>query len=258
MNVKQVVDSVIEAMSRRGFFKTLGKGVAMTAVAPSVLGSTASQSSQYMRVPYDPHSAIDSFTQPLSKYAMQMAEPFVGEVPAATGAATSSGIIVTPTEVLIPNRLFQSLNTALTSYSTYINKIPSKQALLNDVVAQQGLRNHLTAGNLLSRNMKEIANKYRLAIDTHLPSKLYPDHVDQDFDDTLQRIKAQEKAKDDIEKLQKRRQEKKRQEKEQAKYKVDKDRWGRSRMDYAGGSEDVQGEDYTTLESLTTKIIGLP
>ncbi len=254
MNVKQVVDSVIEAMSRRGFFKTLGKGVAMTAVAPSVLGSTASQSSQYMRVPYDPHSAIESFTKPLSKYAMQVAEPFVGAVP-ATGAATSSGIIVTPNGVLIPNRLFQSLNTALTSYSTYMKNFPGNQAILNDVVAQQGLRNHLTAGNLLSRNMREIANKYRLAIDTHLPTKLYPDpkSVDQDFDDTLQRIKAKEKAKDDREKS-----EKKGQEKEQAKYKVDKDRSGRSRMDYAGGSEDVQGEDYTTLESLTTKIIGLP
>ena len=250
MNVKQIVDSVVEAMSRRGFFKTLGKGVAMAAVAPSVLGATAGQSSQYMRVPYDPHSAIDSFTKPLSQYAMKMAEPFVGAVPAASGATTSSGIIVTPTEVLIPNSLFQSLNTALTSLSTF--KAPSTQALLNDVGAQQVARNHLKNANLYSRAMKDISNKYSLAIDTHLPPKLYPDHVDADFNDTLERLRAKEKA----EQTREAENEQWRNKKKKAKYDADMARWGHSRMDYAGGSEDVQGKDYTTLESLTTKIIG--
>jgi hypothetical protein len=241
-------------MSRRGFFKTLGKGAAITTVAPSVLGATASQSTQYMRVPYDPHGAIDSFTRPLSKYAMEVAEPFVGAVPAASAATTSSGIIVTPTEVLIPNELFQSLNTALTAATSYMRKMPGTQAILNDVGAQQAYRNFLNSANILSRNMKEISNKYSVAIDTHLPK--YADHVDRNFDDDLQRLKAEaeekekaEKARDNFEK---------RKNKEKTKYGADKDHWSRSRMDYAGGSEDVQGEDYTTLESLTTKIIGLP
>ena len=251
MNVKQVVDSVIEAMSRRGFFKTLGKGVAMSAVAPLALGATAGQSSQYMRVPYDPHSSIDSFTKPLSQYAMKMAEPFVGAVSAASGTTTSSGIIVTPTEVLIPNKLFQSLNTALTSMSTF--KIPSTQALLNDVGAQQAARNHLKNVNLYARNLKDISNKYSLAIDTHLPPNLYPDHVDADFNDTLERLRAKEKA----EQTRKAENEKWQEKQKKARYNADMARWGHSRMDYAGGSEDVQGEDYTTLESLTTKIIGL-
>jgi hypothetical protein len=181
---------------------------------------------------------------------MKMAEPFVGAVSAASGTTTSSGIIVTPTEVLIPNKLFQSLNTALTSMSTF--KIPSTQALLNDVGAQQAARNHLKNVNLYARNLKDISNKYSLAIDTHLPPNLYPDHVDADFNDTLARLRAEEKWKEQIRAKERARQEKQK----KARYNADMARWGHSRMDYAGGSEDVQGEDYTTLESLTTKIIG--
>ena len=266
MNVKQVVDSVIEAMSRRGFLKTIGKGAAVASAAPSAFAA-AGQSSQYMRVPFDPHSAIESLTMPLQPYAMGMAEPFVGAVSAASGTTTSSGIIVTPTEILIPNGLFQSLNTAVKSIWTY--KRPSTHVLLNDVGAQQVARNFMNNVNLWSRNVKEVRNKYRLAIDTHLePVSLHPDHVDADFDDKILKLRAEEKAQFDRDQRDKaetekwheeRRKKKEQQNKEKnAKYYADMARWGHSRMDYAGGSEDVQGEDYTTLESLTTKIIGLP
>lgn len=158
----------------------------------------------------------------VSPDSLATAKPYFGQT---LGRATKSGIIVnSPGKMFIPNELYQEMAQLDRAYKLGLGKSTKSTDFSAAVNKLSSLENEVES-TMVTFNPNYDAEK-----------------ADQ-----------QAKKKAEAEASKKAEAEKARQHREMMHHFHQRHMARRSRMDYAGGSEDVQGTDYTTLEHLSAK-----
>ena len=248
MRAKDIIDSLCEVdQSRRGFLKRLGTIAGGLAVSPAMVASATSpkllvvspaedwvySSPTGLPHSYDYSEVFDLATQ-TTPLEGNVAKFFADK---GYGFTASGQLVLTPEKAKRVSHLADILGGHNVDQNTWnaINSTPwetrHEHPLLQQIYAEQ----HKARRELQSFD-DSILSSYKQAFGKKM----------EYTQDTIDRSEAERKKIDDY-------RDKKR------KDRTEKDLLKYSRMDYAGGSEDVQGVDYTTQESFmatTSKILG--
>ena len=248
MRAKDNIDSLCEVdQSRRGFLKRLGTIAGGLAVSPAMVASVTSPKLLVVASPetwaygsptglphsYDYSEVFDLATQ-TTPLTGNVAKFFADK---GHGFTASGQLVLTPEKAKRVSHLADILGGHNVDQNTWnaINSTPwetrHEHPLLQQIYAEQ----HKARRELQSFD-DSILSSYKQAFGKKM----------EYTQDTIDRSEAERKKIDDY-------RDKKR------KDRTEKDLLKYSRMDYAGGSEDVQGVDYTTQESFmatTSKILG--
>ena len=248
MRAKDIIDSLCEVdQSRRGFLKRLGTIAGGLAVSPAMVASVTSPKLLVVASPetwaygsptglphsYDYSEVFDLATQ-TTPLEGNVAKFFADK---GYGFTASGQLVLTPEKAKRVSHLADILGGHNVDQNTWnaINSTPwetrHEHPLLQQIYAEQ----HKARRELQSFD-DSILSSYKQAFGKKM----------EYTQDTIDRSEAERKKIDDY-------RDKKR------KDRTEKDLLKYSRMDYAGGSEDVQGVDYTTQESFmatTSKILG--
>lgn len=256
MRAKDIIDSLCEVdQSRRGFLKRLGTIAGGLAVSPAMVASATSPKLLAVAPPemwnygsptglphsYDYSEVFDLATQ-TTPLEGNVAKFFADK---GYGFTASGQLVLTPEKAKRVSHLADILGGHNVDQNTWnaINSTPREtrheHPLLKQIYAEQS-----KARRELQGFDDSILSSYKQAFGKKM------DYTQ----DTIDRSEAWVKR---IEDYRKKWQEDRR--RADAEKKKEQDSLKYSRMDYAGGSEDVQGVDYTTQESVmatTSRIMG--
>lgn len=260
MNVKAAVDRIVEAMSRRGFLDRLIKGATLAAASPATMaGALPAKAAKAKYWEFSPDCCGEWGEL---YWALLKPKPYTG--PLSGLAPFVNGITVSP--VLKERSKYDHLRTysgfpernvivtddvlrKLQAYAAKTTDVDEDGQPNTDECAEATSELIGFADNLLPIMKPELIAHWakpkpvKKPQDPNVPSG-YESWEEWNNCPETKRFRRE------MSELDKRMRKSNR-------YDVDRFHKPAPRMDYAGGSEDVEGEDYTTLESVTTKILGV-